>query len=94
MPLPFARKKKAEVPGILVKCKSGRYIAYYEHRTDIIANGENEKDAKDNLRKMYKIVLEAEEAEEKEKEKEKAKSLLSLPDDFRVKHFKDNVAHA
>lgn len=41
------KKKKGElVPGTIVKCESGRFIAFYEHRTDIIANGENEVDAK------------------------------------------------
>lgn len=87
MPIRFTKKKKAELPGILVKCESGRYIAFYEHRTDIIANGENEKDAKDNLREMYNIVIAAEDAEEK------AKNSIALPDNFRVKHFTDNVAH-
>lgn len=87
MPIRFTKKKKAETPGILVKCESGRYIAFYDHRTDIIANGENEKDAKDNLRKMYKIVIEAEE------EEEKVKNSIALPNNFRVKHFTDNVAH-
>ncbi len=44
-------KKKGElVPGTIVKCDSGRFIAFYEHRTDIIANGENELDAKKILK--------------------------------------------
>lgn len=52
--------KKHSYPGILVKCESGRYVAYYDHRTDIIANGENEREAKKNLKKMYKAVMEFE----------------------------------
>lgn len=52
--------KKQSYPGILVECKSGRFLAYYEHRTDIMASGENAKDAKKNLKKMYKTVMEFE----------------------------------
>jgi len=50
-------QKKQSYPGILVECKSGRYLAYYEHRSDIMASGENESDAKKNLKKMYKAVM-------------------------------------
>lgn len=50
------KKEPYTVPGTLVKCKSGNYLAYYEHRTDIIANGENEKSAIKNLKKMYAII--------------------------------------
>ena len=50
------KKERYTVPGTLVKCKSGNYLAYYEHRTDIIANGENEKSAIKNLKKMYEVV--------------------------------------
>lgn len=58
------RKTKGElVPGTLIKCKSGRYMAFYEHRTDIIANGENAVDARKNLRELYETVI-AHETEE------------------------------
>lgn len=57
------KKERYEVPGTLVQCKSGMYLAFYEHRTDIIANGENETDAIKNLKKMYKSVIESEKSE-------------------------------
>jgi predicted RNase H-like HicB family nuclease len=59
--------KKNKYPGITFKTESGRYIAFYEHRTDIIASGENEKDVVKNLKKMYKTVIEHEEDQENEK---------------------------
>ena len=65
----FSKKKNDLVPGTIIKCESGRYIAFYEHRTDIIANGENEKEAVCNLREMYKNVLKAEENEKEEAKK-------------------------
>lgn len=77
-------KKKIQVPGIVVKCESGRYIAFYEHRTDIIANGENEKDAKKNLKKMYKIVIDHEEEEE-------GKHKIELPPAAKAKSFTEKV---
>lgn len=48
--------KKIEI----IKCESGGFIAFYTHRADIIANGENKKDAIKNLRIMYKIVIDSE----------------------------------
>jgi hypothetical protein len=57
------KNKKELVPGTLIKCESGRFIAFYEHRTDIVANGDNEVEAKKNLRTMYKIVTEHENEE-------------------------------
>ena len=57
----FLKKKKGELmPPTIVECKSGSFIAYYEHRTDIIANGENEKEAKRNLKELYSMVQEHE----------------------------------
>ena len=57
----FFKKKKGELmPPTIVECKSGSYLAYYEHRTDIIANGENEKEAKKNLKNLYAMVQEHE----------------------------------
>lgn len=49
--------RKKSYPGVLVQCESGRFLAYYDHRTDIMASGENEKDAKKNLKEMYKAVI-------------------------------------
>ena len=59
--MPLKKKKGELVPGTVIECKSGRYVAFYEHRTDIIANGENETGARKNLRKMYEIVRKHEE---------------------------------
>ncbi|MGC4037036.1 MAG: hypothetical protein QM764_13845 [Chitinophagaceae bacterium] len=73
--------KKHSYPGILVKCESGRYLAYYDHRTDIMASGENEKDAKKNLKKMYKSVMEFEEQNGNEKEDN------DLPPNVKTKKF-------
>jgi predicted RNase H-like HicB family nuclease len=73
--------KKQSYPGILVKCESGRFLAYYEHRSDIMASGENEKDAKKNLKKMYKAVMEFEAKEENEKETN------DLPPNTKTKKF-------
>ena len=80
----FSKKKKELVPGTLVKCESGRWIAFYEHRTDIIANGENEKDAKANLKKMYAIV-------KKHEGEELEKSAVKLPDNFTATHFTEQL---
>ena len=80
------KKTKELVPGTIVRCESGRFIAFYEHRTDIIANGENEKDAKKNLKKMYKIVTKHEQEEDEEKK------ILKLPDHFQTKRFTEKLA--
>lgn len=45
------------------KCESGRYLAYYEHRDDILANGDTEIEAKDNLVTLYASVVDYEVAE-------------------------------
>lgn len=82
-----AKKEKFEVPGTVVKMESGRYIAYYEHRTDIIANGENERDAKKNLKKLYDAVMEYEKNEEDENEKK----ALKLPKNSVTKSFTEKV---
>ena len=49
-------KAQSLVPGTIIKCESGRYLAYYEHREDIIANGDTESEAKQNLKMMYETV--------------------------------------
>jgi len=81
---PLAKKIKEPIPGTIVQCQSGRYIAFYEHRTDIIANGENERDAKKNLKEMYKIVKKLEEEEDEKP--------LDLPKNFLSKKFTEKIA--
>ena len=73
--------KKKLFPGIMVECKSGRFLAYYEHRDDIMASGENEPDAKKNLKKMYKTVMGYEKKEGIEREAD------VLPSDTKTKKF-------
>ncbi|HUZ59357.1 MAG TPA: hypothetical protein VMU83_11295 [Hanamia sp.] len=79
------KKNKNElVPGTLIKCESGRFIAFYEHRTDIIANGDNEVEAKKNLRIMYKIVTKHENATSE-------KPSLELPKNYKTIKFTDKL---
>ncbi len=52
----FKKKSKELVPGTIIKCESGRYVAYYEHRTDIIAHGQTELEVRKNLKTMYEVV--------------------------------------
>ena len=80
-------KKAALVPGTIIECKSGRFIAYYEHRTDIIANGENEKDAKKNLKKLYEAVM------KHEVPKGTDTKSHSSPHSFKAKTFTAKVAY-
>lgn len=80
------KKAKGELmPGNVLETKSGSFLAFYEHRTDIIANGENEKQARNNLKKMYKIVVKH---EQKEQEK---KTEIELPKGSKIKRFKEVV---
>ena len=88
MPSTKTNKPNYTVPGTIIECKSGRFVAYYEHRTDIIANGNNERDVKKNLKEMYEAVVQYEE-EENEK-----KTSVSLPKDFKTKSFKEKFATA
>jgi hypothetical protein len=63
------KQRFKNVPGTFIECQSGRYIAFYETRTDIIASGDNEIEARKNLKKLYSMVLKHEkEAEEAEKD--------------------------
>ena len=78
------KKERYEVPGTTVKCQSGRYLAYYEHRTDIIANGDNENEAKKNLKKMYKII-------KKNEENESEKPSIQLPPSTKTKSFTEKL---
>ena len=81
-------KKITSIPGVIIECKSGWYVAYYEHRTDIIANGENEREVKKNLKEMYESVIKFEE-EEAEK-----KTSSVLPKDFKARHFTQRLKSA
>ena len=82
----FNKSKGKLMPGTIVECKSGRYIAYYEHRTDIVANGDNEKDARKNLKKMYKIVIDFE-----KKDVEGSHPRTTLPPNTKTKSFKEKL---
>ncbi len=77
----IAHKKKHKYPGITFETKAGRNVAFYDHRTDIIASGENQKEAIKNLKKLYKAVKEHEEDEESEKPP------LKLPENVTPKKF-------
>jgi len=67
----FTKKEKYTVPGTIVECQSGRYLAYYEHRTDIIANGDSSIEAKKNLKKMFSVIKKFEESENSKVNSEK-----------------------
>lgn len=87
----FRKTKNELVPGTLIKCKSGRYIAFYEHRTDIIANGENAVDARKNLRELYEMVIEQEKEEGVIHEDD---DKLELPITYHTKSFKEKLQNA
>jgi predicted RNase H-like HicB family nuclease len=87
MPNTIKKKKNELIPGTIIECKSGRFIAFYEHRTDIIANGENEADAKKNLKKMYEIIV-------KHEAKEAEKTTLNIPKSYKTKNFTEKLAFA
>lgn len=78
------KKTYATVPGIIVQCKSGRFLAFYDHRTDIIANGDSEIEAKKNLKKMYKAV-------KKHEDEESDKGQLTLPKTYHTKQFTEKL---
>lgn len=73
------------MPGTIIECKSGRYLAFYEHRIDIVANGDNEREAKKMLKEMYKAVLEY------EKNEEEITDARGLPKDFKTKGFTEKL---
>jgi predicted RNase H-like HicB family nuclease len=84
MALRKTKKERFEVPGTIVKCQSGRYLAFYEHRSDIIANGDSEIEAKKNLKKMYRII-------KKNEENESEKKPISLPPRTKTKSFTEKL---
>jgi hypothetical protein len=79
------KKKFTTAPGILVECKSGRFLAFYEHRTDIVANGPSVIQAKKNLKQLYKDVMKL------EKEEEDKQDEIDLPKDFKTARFKEKL---
>lgn len=80
------RARFKTIPGTIVECRSGMYLAFYETRTDIIAHGDSEVDAKNNLKKLYGMVMK----HEKNKEDE-GKGDSDLPQSFKVKKFTDKI---
>ena len=77
-------KTHSLVPGTIVKCESGRHLAYYEHRQDIIANGDTESEARNNLKLMYDIV--------KKYESEQSESVhTKLPVNYKSKKFTEKL---
>lgn len=72
--------------GTTIKCQSGRYLAFYEHRTDIVANGDSEIEAKKNLKEMYAEIMEHEEAEEE------AEHPRNPIDPSNIKHFTEQYS--
>jgi hypothetical protein len=79
------KRRYKNYPGITVECKSGRYMAFYDHRTDIIADGDNEVEAKKNLKKMYEIVMAYEKKEEEKKDEQE------LPANLKIKRFTEKL---
>jgi len=79
-----AHKIMKHVPGIVVECKSGRYLAFYDHRTDIVASGDTEREAKKNLKELYRAVMQHE-------DEEAEKGGIQLPKDFQTKKFTDKI---
>jgi len=79
------KKNPKEIPGIVVECKSGRFLAYYDHRTDIIANGESEIEAKKNLKEMYAVV-------KKHEDEQPGKSDLELPASYIQRPFTEKLS--
>ncbi len=79
------KKEKFTVPGTVIKCASGRFLAYYEHRTDIIANGDSEREAKANLKKLYDVV-------KKNEQQEQPPIPLKLPPHTSKKYFSEKLS--
>ena len=48
-----------------IKCESGRWVAWYEYRDDIIANGDTKKECYSNLKILYKSAIKHELMENK-----------------------------
>jgi len=62
----------------LIKCQSGHYLAFFNHRDDILANGENRVEALENLDTLYEMVMEYEQSELKQAEQPKRIEVKAL----------------
>jgi hypothetical protein len=80
------KRRFQNVPGTFIECQSGRYIAFYETRTDIIASGDNEVEARRNLKKLYAMVLKHEKKVSESEDEESA--LLKT---FKTKKFVEKL---
>lgn len=67
----------------VIFCQSGRFVAFFNERSDIIANGDTEKEVLNNLRKMYRIALQAE--KDGIYEKPTVDNPIVLPEDWKTK---------
>ena len=83
--LGIKKRRYKNAPGLTIECKSGRFLAFYDHRTDIIAHGDNEVEAKKNLKKMYADVMKFEKEEEEKKEEP------GLPAGLKTKRFTEKL---
>lgn len=50
---------------VFQECKSGTWIAWYQKRSDIIANGSTKDECEENLKALYKSVIKYEKNEGK-----------------------------
>ena len=82
----ITKRRFKNVPGTFIECQSGRYVAFYETRPDIIASGDNEVEARKNLKKLYDMVLQHEK-EEEEADKEDPELLKK----FKTKKFVEKL---
>jgi predicted RNase H-like HicB family nuclease len=78
------------VTGTIVLCAPDYFFAFYDHRSEMTANGETVEECLRNLREMYEYVLREE--ERGKKQKPQADLPLQLPADWNVKKFTDTVS--
>lgn len=81
----ITKRRFKTIPGTIIECKSGTYIAFYETRTDIIAHGDSEIEAKANLKSLYATVI------KHEKEEQEGKPEAGLPKTFVTKKFTEKI---
>jgi hypothetical protein len=41
---------------MLVKCKSGQFLAYFNKHSNVVSNGQTKREAKDNLTEMFASI--------------------------------------
>ena len=83
MARPLSNKKYDLFSATVILCQEGGFIAFFEHRSDIIANGDTEKQVLKNLKTMYLSVLKDEKDGYTEKPVEDIP--LELPADWKTK---------